>query len=275
MELLRVMTLPFLSCLVLVGIHGYLGLHILARGVIFVDLALAQIAALGAVLALVVGLDHEGPWAYWFSVAFTLAGAAMFALTRTRRQRIPQEAVIGITYAVAAAAGVIALDKAPHGAEELKEMLTGAILWVNAKTILHSAAVYSVMGIVHWVFRDKFVAISFEPERAAAEGISVRFWDFVFYATFGIIITISVPVAGVLLVFTFLIVPAVASALLVSGLRARMTVAYALGMVGSVIGCVASYTLDLPTGAAVVVVFGAMLALIAAVATLRGAGRAV
>ena len=206
MEILHVMALPFLACLVLVGIHGYLGLHILARGVIFVDLALAQIAALGAVLALVVGLDHEGPWAYWFSV--TLAGAAMFAFTRTRRQRIPQEAVIGITYAVAAAAGVIALDKAPHGAEELKEMLTGAILWVNAKTVLHSAAVYAVMGIVHWVFRDKFVAISFEPERALAEGISVRFWDFVFYATFGIIITISVPVAGVLLVFTFLIVPA-------------------------------------------------------------------
>lgn len=262
-EFLSLMATPFVACLVLVGLHAYMGTHVLGRGVIFVDLALAQLAALGATVALLAGYTLEGRAAYGFALLFALLGAGLFALTRTRRERIPQEAIIGITYVVASAASILAVDRAPHGAEHIKGLLVGSILWVTWPEIGRIAAVYTGLGLFHWVFRRRFLQISFDTEQARLEGVSLRLWDFIFYASFGMMITLSVPVAGVLLAFSFLIVPAVCGALFSDQTRSQLFVGWGIGLAVSVVGCGLSYWLDLPTGATVVCTFGLVLLILA------------
>ena len=207
---------PFAASLILTGIHAYLGVHVVERGVIFVDLSLAQIAALGATIALLLpisGGDPHGPVVYWVSLAFTFIGAAVFSTIRGQRARIPQEAIIGICYAVASAAAILAMSKATSESEHLKDMLVGNILAVSWPEVGTTAALYGAVGLFHYIFRHKFLAISMDPERAEREGISIRFWDFLFYASFGFVVTSSVAIAGVLLVFCYLIVPSVAAML--------------------------------------------------------------
>ena len=256
-EFLLFMSAPFAACLVLVGIHAYLGLHVLQREVIFVDLALAQMAALGSTLAFLVGYEMGSGSAYFFSLSATFLGAAVFSLTRIRQGRIPQEAIIGIVYAVSAAAGVLALDRAPHGAEHLKDLLVGSILWVGWPQVLKTGAIYAGVGLFHWIFRQRFLALSFG--KAEDQNGSVRLWDFLFYASFGFVITSSVQIAGVLLVFSFLIVPAVCAALLADGIGARLAIGWGVGFAVSAVGCSLSYLADLPTGATVVCTFGLAL----------------
>ena len=205
----KLMMLPFMECLVLVGIHSYLGIHVIKRKVIFVDLALAQIAALGTIVAFLFGIHPQTPGAYVFSLLFTFIGAAVFSLTRLRDERIPQEAVIGLVYALAAAVAILIIDRAPHGAEHIKEVLTGSILWVKWQTVVIAAVVYAAVGVFHYVFRERFLLISNDPDEAYRRGINVRLWDFLFYMSFGLVITLSVNTAGVLLVFVFLVVPAI------------------------------------------------------------------
>jgi zinc/manganese transport system permease protein len=261
--MLDLLAVPFLACLVLTGIHAYLGLHVLARGVIFVDLALAQVAALGITLAFLAGHPIQSDAAYWYALVFTLGGAALFAFSRTRRARVPQEAVIGIVYAVSAAAAVLVVDRAPQGSEHIKQLLVGSILTVAPREVGALAALYGAIGLLHWFIRRPLLEISFAPERAAAR--AVRWWDFVFYASFGLVVTSSVRVAGVLLVFSYLIVPATAGALVARSVAGRLAVGWSLGLAVSAAGLAASYAWDLPTGATVVVTFGACLAAVALV----------
>ena len=263
-DFIVLMAAPFAACLVVVGIHTYLGLHILKRGVIFVDLALAQMAALGSTLAFLTGYDLESPAAYFFALSTTVLGAAIFSLTRMRRGEISQEAIIGIVYVVAAAAGILVLDRAPHGAEHLKTLLVGSILWVTWPLVLKVAGIYLVIGLFHWVFRERFLVISFDEEEAARRGWSVRLWDFLFYASFGLVITSSVQIAGVLLVFSFLIVPAVCATLLSRRIDWRLAIGWLIGFAVSALGCTLSYLVDLPTGATVVCTFGLVLLLLGA-----------
>lgn len=260
-DLLQIMWLPFLACLVLVTIHAYLGMHVLARGVIFVDLALAQIAALGSTVAVLAGHDLHSQTAYLTSLGFTFLGAMVFAMSRIRFRGVPQEAIIGVTYAVASSASILAVDQAPHGAEHIKALLVGSILWVTPAQVAKVALIYAALGVFHWLFRDRFFRISLEPEKAEREGLHVRWWDFLFYASFGFVVTSSVEIAGVLLVFTFLIVPGIIGILFARGLRGRLVVGWGVGWTAAVIGCVASYFADLPTGATVVVTFGVVLTL--------------
>jgi zinc/manganese transport system permease protein len=259
--LLDILVVPFLACLVLTGIHAYLGLHVLARGVIFVDLALAQVAALGIAVAFLAGHPIQSDAAYWYALAFTLGGAALFAASRTRRAPVPQEAIIGIVYAVSAAAAVLVVDRAPQGSEHIKQLLVGSILTVTPREVTTLALLYGAIGLLHWAVRRPLLAISFEPEAAAAR--AVRWWDFVFYASFGVVVTSSVRVAGVLLVFSYLIVPATVGALLTRSVAGRLAAGWALGVAVSAGGLAASYAWDLPTGATVVVTFGAFLAAVA------------
>ena len=261
-DFLLFMAAPFAACLVLVGIHAYLGIHVLARGVIFVDLALAQIAALGRTLAFLAGYELDSWEAYFISLAAAFTGAAIFSLTRLRQRQIPQEAVIGIAYAVAAAAGVLAIDQAPHGAEHLKDLLVGSILWVSWPQVLEVTALYALIGLFHWIFRERFLVLSLDEAGAQQRGWSVRLWDFIFYASFGLVITSSVQIAGVLLVFSFLIVPAVCGTLFAQGLAQRLGIGWGVGFAVSAIGCSLSYVADLPTGAAVVCTFGVVLVLL-------------
>jgi zinc/manganese transport system permease protein len=260
---------PFLACLVLTGIHVYLGLHVLARGIIFVDLALAQVAALGITVALLAGHPLQSGAAYWYALTFTLAGSLLFAVSRTHRAPIPQEAIIGIVYAVSAAIAILVIDRAPQGSEHIKQLLVGSILTVTPKEVGTLALLYAIIGSLHWTIRRPLLEISFDPEAAISKGRWMRGWDFVFYASFGFVVTSSVQIAGVLLVFSYLIVPAAIAALLVRSVSARLALGWGLGFVVSLLGLVASATWDLPTGATVVTTFGVSMAAVAAGLGLR------
>lgn len=265
---LEFLWVPFLACLVLTGIHVYLGLHVLARGVIFVDLALAQVAALGITVAFLAGHSIQSDAAYWYALAFTVGGALLFSVSRMRRAPIPQEAIIGIVYAVSAAAAVLVVDRAPQGSEHIKQLLVGSILTVTPKEVGALAILYAVVGAIHWAVRRPVLQISFDPEAALREERWVRWWDFLFYASFGFVVTSSVRIAGVLLVFSYLIVPAAVGALLTSSVAGRLLLGWAFGFLVSLVGLTASYLWDLPTGAAVVTTFGAFLGAVAlAIAT--------
>lgn len=253
-------------CLLLAGTHGYLGLHVLARQVIFVDLAMAQMAALGATCALVLGYDPihhpaDAPVAYLFSLGFTLAGAGVFAATRMRRERIPQEAIIGIVYATAAALVVLILSRSATGGEQIRHMLVGNVLNVDWPTVGKTAAIYAAIGAFHWWFRKPFLQISFAPEEAARTGLRVRLWDFFFYASLGVVITSSVAIAGVLLVFSFLVVPAAIGLLLADSVRGRLVVGWIAGAGVTICGALLSFFADVPAGPTVVAVFALSLLL--------------
>jgi zinc/manganese transport system permease protein len=261
----------FLACLVLTGFLAYLGLHVLAREVIFVDIALAQIAALGTAVAAWCNIEPHTPMSYVWSLGFTFGGAALFALTRGLRKRVPQEAFIGITYAVAAATAILVANSLPHGDEEIKEILVGSLLTVSFREVAITAGVFAVLGAFHFVLRKKFLALSFDHAAPDNDSWRAMGWDLAFYMSFGVIIASSVQMAGVLLVFSFLIVPAVFSALFTARLGVRLLMAWTLGAVVSATGLFASFRFDLPTGAAVVVTFGVALligAVVRAVLTL-------
>jgi zinc/manganese transport system permease protein len=267
-SMLEFLAAPFAASLILTGIHAYLGVHVVERGVIFVDLSLAQIAALGATIALLMpvsGGDPHGAVVYWVSLAFTFLGAFVFSMIRAKRARIPQEAIIGICYAVASAAAILAMSKATSESEHLKDMLVGNILAVSWREVGKTAALYGVIGLFHFVFRHKFLAISMDPRRAEAEGISIRTWDFLFYASFGFVVTSSVAIAGVLLVFCYLIVPSVAAMLYSDTIGKRLAIGWTMGTVVSALGVYLSLRLDLPTGATIVCTFGLVLIIMAAV----------
>jgi len=266
LEVLRFLAAPFVASLILTGIHAYLGVHVVERGVIFVDLSLAQIAALGSTMAILLpftGQDPHGPWVYWTGLVFTFIGAAIFSTIRIRRARIPQEAIIGIAYAVASAATILAMSKATSESEHLKDMLVGNILAVSWENVGKTAALYAVIGLFHYLFRRQFLAISMDHDKA--EGLSVKLWDFLFYASFGFVVTSSVLIAGVLLVFCYLIVPSVAAMLYADRVGPRLAIGWTMGTVVSALGIYLSVTLDLPTGAAMVCTFGLVLILMGAV----------
>ena len=267
-DTLQFLAAPFAASLIIAGIHAYLGVHVVERGVIFVDLSLAQIAAFGSTIALIIpfmGEDAHGPWAYWCSLGFTIIGAAIFSIIKSRRARIPQEAIIGITYAVASAATIVAMSKATSEAEHLKNMLVGNIIAVSWDEVWSTAWLYAAIGIFHYVFRRRFLAISMEHERAEAEGWNVRFWDFLFYSSFGVMVTRSVSIAGVLLVFCYLIVPSVAAMLYSNRIGPRLAIGWSMGTIVSALGIYLSVQLDLPTGATMVCTFGLVLVLMALV----------
>ncbi|PYU01664.1 MAG: metal ABC transporter permease [Acidobacteria bacterium] len=261
MEILPFLLAPFVASLILTGIHAYLGVHVVERGVIFVDLALAQIAALGATVAVVVGIDPHGRVAYWISLAFTFLGAAIFSFARSARGHIPQEAFIGIAYAVASATAILLMSKATGETEHLKDMLVGNILAVSWPEVRKTALLYGAVGIFHFIFRKKFLSISMNHAKAEQLGISVHFWDFLFYASFGFVVTSSVAIAGVLLVFCYLIVPSVGAMLFADRIGSRLAIGWTMGTLVSALGCYLSVLLDTPTGATIVVTFGSILVL--------------
>ena len=269
-DMLSFMAAPFAACLVLVGLHAYFGIHVIERRILFVDLAVAQFAALGAVIGFAFG-HHPGELgSTLWSLAFAVVAAALFALTRVRTEKLPQEAIIGITFVVASAVTILVADRAPEGAEHIKETLTGGLLWVTWPAVGKVLAVYLILGLFHWLLRGRFMLISTDPKEAYRRGWNVRWWDFLFYLSFGVMITFSVEIGGILMVFAFLVIPACIAILLHATMRARMAVGWISGVVGSAVGLVGSYYLDMPTGPAVVVVLGMMLIAAGGIDLLRG-----
>ncbi len=233
----------------LVGIHTYFGIEVLRRNVVFVDLALAQIAALGATVAFMLGHPAQGAATYAYSLGFTLVAAVLLAGTRAWSARIPQEALIGVIYVVAAAAAILLIDRAPQGSEHLKQILTGNILTTGFDDLVIIAPLYVAIAVLHAILR-----------RWLAQGASFA-WDFLFYATFGIVVTSSVALAGVLLVFSFLIIPAAIGVLYADTLARQLAIGWIAGAITSAAGLAVSFAFDLPTGATMVCAFGAALAI--------------
>jgi zinc/manganese transport system permease protein len=260
---LTVMALPLVACLLLALILPTLGRHVLARGVIFVDLALAQIAALGGSVAYLLGAEPHDPSVYYWSFGFTLLGAALFSFLWDRNHSVLQEAFIGISFALATAATLLLLTNAPHGAEHVQGTLSGEALgWVTWRDIVIMLAIYSVVGVFLFLARRKLQICSEDPARAQAMGLSVKKWDFLFYTSFGLVVTSSVKVSGVLAVFSYLIVPIVCSTLLGRHGRARLYWAWIIAFGASVLGAFFSYLKDWPMGATIVCLLGLTVAVI-------------
>jgi zinc/manganese transport system permease protein len=262
LQIVDFLAAPFVASLILTGIHAYLGVHVVERGVIFVDLSLAQIAALGATIAMLTPFSHGDPHSgsvYWISLLFTFIGAGIFSMIRSHRARIPQEAIIGITYAVASAAAILAMSKSTSESEHLRDMLVGNIIAVSWEEVIRTALLYGAVGVFHFIFRKPFLAISMSHGRDDATGLNVRWWDFLFYASFGFVVTSSVAIAGVLLVFCYLIVPSVAAMLYAETIGRRLAIGWLMGTIVSAAGVYLSLVLDLPTGATIVCTFGAAL----------------
>jgi zinc/manganese transport system permease protein len=261
LETLRFLLWPILACLTLPWLLVYCGLHIVRRGIIFVDLALAQVAALGTSIAILRGHHGEDWQTYAWSVSFTIVGAALFTLTRGTQRRVPQEALIGIVYVVAAAAGILVLSNSAEGNEQLRRMLVGEVLVVSPSAVGKTAALFAAIGVAHWTFRHRFLALTFESNESAAITTSERAWDFLFYTLFGFVVTSFVQIGGVLLTFSYLIVPAVCANFLVDSLKARIFAGWGVATVASLLGIWGSTAKDWPMGAAIVCALGLMLVL--------------
>lgn len=253
------MILPVLACVVIVLTLGWFGLHVLQRGVIFVDLALAQVAALGTTLAVFMGHEADSGTAFALSLVFTFIGAAAFSMARLFEERVPQEAIIGIAYAVSAASGMLMIHFAddPHGGEKLEHLLVGNIVWVQPADLALLAGVCALVGLFHFAVRERMLQISFHHDQAVAEGRNIALWDLLFYLSFGFALTAIVSVSGVLLVFSYLVIPAVIARLLVDGVGKRLALAWGTGLVVSVVGVGVSYSH--PTGPMIVGLFGVVL----------------
>jgi len=268
----EVMKWPFVACLLFPPLLVYLGLHVVRREVIFVDLALAQVATLGTCVALLMGYHFDDRVTFWVSLAVTFLGAAFFSWTRnTNKAAVPQEAVIGITFVVAAAAVILLLSRVAGGKEELEHLLTGDILNVTKGDIGQRVLVFAALGAFYGGFHKRFVLISSDPERAFAEGVRVRLWDFLFYAAFALVVVSFVRLGGVLLTFSYLIVPAVCGTILATDWMKRLAIGWGIAAAASIIGLWASYKMDLPTGAAIVVASGLLLAIVGIFTTARHA----
>lgn len=246
---------PFAAAMIILFTHAYFGLHVIEREVIFVDLALAQIAALGSTVAFLLGAAHGSMQGYAFSFAFTLLGALIFSVTRLEDSPVPQEALIGITFVVASAAVILLSSFSAEGTEHLRETLTGQLIWVTWPTVATVAVSYGAIGVFHYLLRRTMLAITFAPDRVRR----LKTWDFVFYATFGVIITSSVHIAGVLMVFSVLVIPAVIAFFYTRRFARALVIAWSSGTVAVVLGLAISFSLDVTTGPVLVVCFGAVL----------------
>ena len=268
----EVMKWPFVACLLFPPLLVYLGLHVVKREVIFVDLALAQVATLGTCVALLMGYHFDDRITFWISLAVTFLGAAFFSWSRnTNKAAVPQEAIIGITFVVAAAAVILLLSRVAGGKEELEHLLTGDILNVTKGEIGQRVLVFAALGAFYGAFHKRFVLISSDPERAFAEGLRVRLWDFLFYAAFALVVVSFVRLGGVLLTFSYLIVPAVCGTILATDWMKRLAIGWGVAAAASLLGLWASYKMDLPTGAAIVVASGLLLAIVGVFTSARNA----
>lgn len=256
---------PIMACVLLPWLLVYLGLHVVQRGIIFIDIAMAQMASLGICVAVLLQYEPDSMIAYLLGLLVTLIGAAVFSVAGKRSSQIPQEAIIGIAYVVAAAAAVLLLSRSAHGNEEIRNMLVGDITVVSAIEVWKCFGVFALVAAIHFVLRKQFLLISFDRESAYQRGMRVRWWDFLFYATFGVVVTVFVRVAGVLLVFSYLIVPAVCGVTLARRISIRLLIGWIVALLGGVAGLCISFWGDFPSGAAIVCTFGALLIVLTAV----------
>ena len=255
----EMMTTPVVAALILVGMHGYLGTHVVRRSVIFVDIALAQIAAFGVAISMLFGAEVGTGAAFWVGLGSTLLGAILLSFTRSKARRVPQEAYIGIVYVVFSAGMILVLSQVAHGGEEIHNLLVGSILWVSWGTVLKTALVYGGLAALLFWWHKRFQRVSIDPEAARREGLPLQLWHFLFYMVLGTVVTISVQIAGVLMVFTILVVPSVMAMRIIKSARHQIVYVLLVGVIAVICGSAVSYVYDLPTGATIVCAFGCLL----------------
>lgn len=262
MTFLSIMLLPFLECLILVGIHSYLGLHVIRRQIIFIDLTLAQLAAMGTSIALIIGYEPFQFKTFLISFLAALLGGIIFSLTRQKeREGVPQEGIIGLGFAISASLSVLILDKFAQGTEHMKDIFMGNILWVRKEEFLKALIIYLIIGLIFTIFHKKFLLLSENLEEAKEKGLNIFLWDVLFYGLFALVITTSVEVAGVFLVFTFLITPALMAVQATKNFPIQLIIGWIAGTFASLLGLTISYIFDFPSGPSVVVVYGLILIL--------------
>ncbi len=271
-DALSFLLLPFAASVAFVLIHAYLGVHVLRRKVVFADLALAQLSALGATVAFAVGHSPSSPAGFAYALLFTTIGAALLTLARRLARFVSQEAFVGILYVFATAATVLVVDRAPQGAEHVKRILLGSILTVAPPELASLVALYAIIALLHWLARRPLLAMSSETTPVGRSMLAVSIWDFLFFLSFGVVVASSVSIAGVLLVFSFLIVPAVIGSIFSTDVRVVLPIAWGAGIFAAGGGLVGAYLLDLPTGAAMVTAFTLLLVLAGIIKALAFAG---
>lgn len=259
MEALTFLLYPFLGCVALIIIHAYFGVHILERGIIFVDIALAQFIGVG--IALSFFLSHENT--YILSMVFAVLGASVLSLSKRIDKYVNIEAFIGVLYIFSFAISILILDRSPHGPEEFKAILNGNILWLTPKDILSAFVLYGFIGAFHFVFRKKFLALTFNGE-------SSYLWEFLFFLTFALVLVKSVQMAGILQVFSFLIIPALIGRLYTREPLRILLIGWVMGLAASVIGIGISYKLDLPTAPMTVASLSCVFLVLLLVKAIRG-----
>ncbi|MBI5633709.1 MAG: metal ABC transporter permease [Nitrospirae bacterium] len=243
--MIEILSASMIACVLLVGIHAYFGIHVLSRGIIFIDLALAQTAALGVAVSYMWGYEPQSTGSYLFALTFSILGSTVMTFTRVVRRRVNVEALIGIVYILATALTILAIDRAPHGSETMKALFNGNLLWLTWPEIAKTAVIYALVGVFHFIFRERLLNLSIE-------GKGGLLWEFLFFLSFGVVITSSVHVGGILIVFSYLIIPALVSALFAKGIGQRLLISWVFGIIVSLAGLILSYRLDLPTGALIV-----------------------
>jgi zinc/manganese transport system permease protein len=252
--MIEMLSIPFIQnaliiSFILVGIHSYLGSHVVRRGIIFTDLALAQFAVLGSVFGRLIGYEEHSTMLYIISLSSALIASYLFSLIKFDRKDIPVEAMIGIGYAFASAATILVIVKNPESAEEIKNMLVGSILLVSMDTIIQTFILYLFIGAIHFIFKEKIYAVTQRTKITHPV-----FWDFVFYASLSIVVTSSVQIAGVLLVFSLLVIPAIVSLLLGNRIRQQLIYGWSFGLVAAFLGILFAFNFDFPAGPSIVVV---------------------
>jgi len=272
-QLVHILGLPFLMCLIIGAILGYFGIHVLKREVIFIDIAVAQVAAVGSLAAhLAFEAEENTLISHLFSLACVLLIAAFYAIARRKVIQISIEAVIGISYAITAAGAMFLIGIAP-GHAHAEEMLAGNLLWVTWDHIKLCLVVFTLVAFCLYIFRKPLLTISQDYEGAIAQGLQVVRWDFVFYALLGVVITVAVRVTGVVTVFSFLIIPATISALFSAHWGLRMFIALAAATVASLGGLLFAYFFDFSIGPAVALFLGAVLVVAALIVRLARASQ--
>jgi zinc/manganese transport system permease protein len=268
-QLFQIIGLPFLTCIMMGSILGYMGIHVLKREVIFVDIALAQVAAVGAIISHLVFETHEGSvLSYVCSLAAVFSIAALYALARIAITQISLEAVIGISYAIAAAAVLFLVGIAPGGHIHIQEILSGSLLWTNRVDIISGLVVFLIVGFCFYVFRGPLTDISDNYRRVHIEKARVVFWDFIFYLLLGIVITLSVQMGGIVVVFAYLIIPATISAVLTSRLVLKLIIIWVSTTIASISGLLFAYYIDFSIGPSIALFLGFELIIVAIFARL-------
>ena len=267
LPIIQILGLPFLACVLMSSILGYLGTHVLKREVIFIDIALAQIAAVGSIAAHTAFEAHgDSLTAYLCSFGCVLLVAGFYAFVRSRIIQISLEAVIGISYAIAAAAALFLVGIAPGGHMHIQHILSGSVLWTNWNQIITSLVVFSVVGVCFYLIRKPIAEISNSYHKDTAISLRVVVWDFIFYVLLGVVIILSVQIAGVVVVFAYLIIPATISVTLVSRLGLQITIIWASVVLASLGGLLFAYYLDFSIGPAIALFLGCELVITSLIA---------